>query len=102
MELPEIENTVACPTLFHLIFAVVDTEEYLYVHLCTEKGVPVKVKRVYVKPGEPYEIHLLQIKRKCVERFREVAEQVTKTRLLMGFTDYTDYCEQLKRRLNKG
>lgn len=99
MSLPEVENTICTTSWFRYVFAVVDTSEKLYKRLCDQYGVWFKVKGVMSKPGESYEVHLLQIRKRDVPAFRQVAEQVTKTRILMGFVDYPEYCEKLFNRI---
>lgn len=97
-----VTNAIHIKSLFRYKYLVGDTDELLWKQLCLKHGIDAKVERGHFhKKGTDWSLYLISIPKRYLEEFRKVSEEVTNTRLVMGFNDYVDFCDEVKRLLEE-
>lgn len=89
-----IRNVVLLQSWFSCKFAVIDTDDELWISEFLKRSIPCKVNSVYAKGGTAYKVFFLQIPKKYSSILNDISEQVYNTRILMGFKDYQDACDK--------
>lgn len=77
-------------------FCFVDTNEYLADKIFIRHKINVKFGDEYGREGSDYVIVFCKVKKKDQEEFREAMKELEKKMLLLGHTDYMDFCNQLQ------
>ena len=78
------------PFTYSYIF--VDCDKYLADRLFINHKVSVKFGREYYKEDSVYRIIFCKIKKRDEERFLLALSEMYNKMLLLGYTDYTDFC----------
>ncbi len=89
--------------LVGLRYAYVDlnvNENYVADSLFLKRSIPVKFKNEMVREGDKYRVIFCTINKKHQKAFEEALEELKTKMLLLGHTDYEEYCEKLKRDLD--
>lgn len=79
--------------LIYKSFAYVDTDEYLADSLFINNKLRVKYGKEYKHERSKYIIIFCKIKKADTEKFYASMEKLKNKMLLMGNTDYLDFCE---------
>ena len=89
--------------LISLRYAYVDlnvNENYVADSLFLKRCIPVKFKTEMKREGDKYRVIFCSISKKYQKPFEEALEELKTKMLLLGHTDYEEYCEQLERELD--
>lgn len=76
-------------------YMFLDTEEYLADSLFVKHNVPVRFGSEYVNKKSKYMVITCRIRKCHEERFKEALAALPDKMLLMGHTDYADFCKEL-------
>lgn len=82
-------------------FAYMDTTEYHADQLFINEGVRVKFKEEAVKPGDKYRLIFCNCLKKDVSKFIAAVSKLPTKMLLIGNTDYIDYCKDFEKKMGE-
>ena len=89
-------NYLSFDGLFYLRYAYVDLHErYLADSLLCRHKIPVRFGDEYVKEKEKYMIVTCKVRKKYRKAFEEAMEELKTKMLLLGYTDYEEFCDNL-------
>jgi len=86
-------------SLRHDYYCFVDTEKYLADELFIRHRVSVKFQQEYQKDGMNYLIIFCKVRKRDKEEFLEALKELKNKMLLLGYTDYQDFCEELSKNI---
>lgn len=87
---------------FRIKYAYVDVNrdcDYLADALFFKREIPVYFKDEMVRAGDKYRVIFCSIKKKYQKKFEEALNELRNKMVICGFTDYDEYCENLKKEL---
>ena len=93
-----MELTGKLPTL-RKSFLFFDDDNHSAASLFNRYQVRIKVKGAWVKQGEKYKVILCKVRNRDVPKFRQAMEDLKTKMLLIGNTDYEDFCERFQKDL---
>lgn len=74
-------------------FMYFDIPEYKADDIFNEMGIIPKFEEEMVRDGTPYVVIFCRIKKTEVHKFQLAMDMLVKKMLILGFTDYLEYCE---------
>ena len=77
------------------MYAYIDTSEYLADRLFAEQKLAVRYKAEFEKEGTEYMVVCCIIRKKDEEKFLQALGKMEDKMLLMGHTDYMEFCKDL-------
>ena len=80
---------------FYLYYAYIDTYDYLCDPIFNKREVLVKFGNEYRRKDEKYTIIFCKIRKKYKEQFEKSMEELTNKMLILGHTDYEEYCNMV-------
>lgn len=85
-------------SLLFAFYAYIDAKEHLADNLFINEKVTVHFKQEFIKPGCKYAIVFCKIRKKDKGKFLDALAQLEKKMLIMGYSDYPDFCNDLLQR----
>lgn len=80
---------------FSCQYVFLDTKEYLADRLFISHKIPVRFGSEYVNKKSKYVVIFCRIRKWNEEQFKEALAALPDKMLLMGYTDYADFCKEL-------
>ena len=78
-------------------YVFVDTKDYLSCRLFSDAGIRIQRFRIMSKKNSPYRLIIAKIRKKSESQFVEVMEKLRNHALIMGYREYDEICETLKK-----
>jgi len=87
-------------SLWNNFFCIFDLEDQSFQEMAYEKDIKVKIYKTFVHPEESYAIYFVKVPKKQTEVFVDILEELEKKMLLLGHTDYPEFCEEFERKMD--
>ena len=81
--------------LWQCCYVIVDVPEYLADGLFIQEQVRVSFGKEYSRKGSPYVLIFCRVRKKDEDRFLRALGRLEQKMLLMGYTDYSEFCSRL-------
>lgn len=94
----KLESWLPCSSRY----IYVDTQDYLADRLFVQARLRVRYSGEFARKGSPYVIISCKVRKKDEGRFIKMLEKLPDRMLLMGHTDYMEYCRELIGNLGAG
>ncbi|MCB7319913.1 hypothetical protein LIZ87_14250 [Lacrimispora sp. 210928-DFI.3.58] len=82
-------------SLWQCCYVIVDVPEYLADSLFIQEQVRVSFGKEYSRKGSPYVLIFCRVRKKDEDRFLRALDRLEQKMLLMGYTDYSEFCSRL-------
>ena len=83
-------------SLFYDKYIFFDTAEHLADQVFVQHMLRIRFKGDYQKEGEKYRLILCKVPKKGRTEFAECMKDLVRKMLLLGNTDYCEFCEQIQ------
>lgn len=100
MELRDYCWTIEKFSFFRLYYAIIDVDEYLADNLFIKHQVTVRFGPEYMSPDSKYRVIFCSIRKRDEQAFLKAMEELPNKMLLLGHTDYPEYCARLRRSMD--
>lgn len=87
-------------SLLNNFFCIFDLEDQSFQKMAYQKNVKVKICKTFVHSEESYAIYFVKVPKKQAEAFISVLEELEKKLLLLGYTDYPEFCKKIKQQMD--